>query len=402
MPGTIAFASTPWKTRTSASATKPTAWPTSATIAAGCLRLAWPPRKSAVPHSSDARSAAPIMCSRPPRRRGRAPPRGGSGRGWCRRRARARTSAAAARSRPRAAGGRRQAVDRHRRHAQLGDRRPHVAARACRAGGALVGSIRMTTMPVRSSAAGQVAVQDLLQAERRDRLVQALLDLERQLAGGDLVDAGAGDDQALAAGERLRGVARSAGAGRACPRSPASHVAASAAPAIAVKRQQRRDVADGVAPAGVLQRRRDRRGSAPVSASGLAVIRIVRALVACIAASVAAVPASCETAIRTPSDCGSRLASNASRERAPSSAAPAIAACSLVPQPVTTTVSVSRIHSAASSASRRRGSVRRAPARPGSSPPSPTAGRHAAPARRSWPQHGTVSVVLPTEPLRGR
>ncbi len=91
--------------------------------------------------------------------------------------------------------------------------------------------------------------------------------------------------------------------------------------------------------------------SAPVGSSGLAVIRIVRAEVALIAASVAAVPASCEIAIRTPSSCGSSEASKASRARALSSAAPAIAACSLVPQPVTTTVSVSRIHSAASSAS---------------------------------------------------
>ena len=119
-------------------------------------------------------------------------------------------------------------------------------------------------------------------------------------------------------------------------------------------------------------------------------IRIVRASVACIAASVAAVPASCETAIRTPSACGSRQASKASRARAPSSAAPAIAACSLVPQPVTTTVSVSRIHSAASSAS---GEARIGATRPGSARIISSMA-HGGPARNSgislMARHGTV------------
>ena len=57
---------------------------------------------------------------------------------------------------------------------------------------------------------GQVAVEDLLDAERRDRDVRALLDLERELARGDLVDAAAGDDQPLAARERRARLRRSA------------------------------------------------------------------------------------------------------------------------------------------------------------------------------------------------
>ena len=79
-----------------------------------------------------------------------------------------------------------------------------------------------------------MAVQDLLEAERRDRDVHALLDLQRELAGGDLVDAGAGDDQPLAAGERLR--ARSANAVAQGERLSITRVqvSASAAPAIAV------------------------------------------------------------------------------------------------------------------------------------------------------------------------
>ena len=69
------------------------------------------------------------------------------------------------------------------------------------------------------------------------------------------------------------------------------------------------------------------------------------------AVSVAAVPASCVTAMQTPPSCGSSDASNASRAIAPGiSAAPAIAACSDVPQPTITTGPPSRIDSAASSA----------------------------------------------------
>ena len=83
------------------------------------------------------------------------------------------------------------------------------------------------------------------------------------------------------------------------------------------EREQRRDVADGVAPRGVDERRADddvggRRRSA------CAVIRIVRAPFATARRlrarlSVAAVPASCETAMHTPPCCGSSDASNASR-----------------------------------------------------------------------------------------
>ena len=116
--------------------------------------------------------------------------------------------------------------------------------------------------------------------------------------------------------------------------------------------QQRRDVADGVAPRGVDAAAWRSTMSAPVSASGLAVIRIVRALGgrAWRRASPPCRPRGRRRSARR-SSCGSSEASNASRARAPSSAAPAIAACSLVPQPMTTTGPPSRIHSAASSAS---------------------------------------------------
>ena len=82
---------------------------------------------------------------------------------------------------------------------------------------------------------GQVAVQDLLDPERRRRDVHALLDLQRELARGDLVDAAAADDQALA----RRRACCAASTKRARWASVSSitrvQVAASAAPAIAVK-----------------------------------------------------------------------------------------------------------------------------------------------------------------------
>ena len=72
--------------------------------------------------------------------------------------------------------------------------------------------------------------------ERRDRHVQALLDLERQLARGDLVDAAEPVTISRShAGQRLGGLLEARRAGRACPSITRVQVAASAAPAIAVK-----------------------------------------------------------------------------------------------------------------------------------------------------------------------
>ena len=146
--------------------------------------------------------------------------------------------------------------------------------------------------------------------------------------------------------------------------------------------------------------------SAPVSTSGFAVTRIVRAPLAAaarIAASVAAVPASWEIAIRTPPCCGSSEASNASRAVAPSiRCAPAIAACSLVPQPTIVIGPPSRIDSAASSAAD--------DAMIGATSPGSaliiSSMAHGGPSRSSGMSlmagHGTVPVARPTGPLRRR
>ena len=189
-----------------------------------------------MPQSSDARSAA--RRSRARGRRGglvRPPPRGGSGRGWCRRRARARASAAAARSRRPAAGGRsgrpsivtagmsssataartsRGALVALRRAGRVdADDDDARCARRRRAGG------RAGPSRCPSGVTGTCRPSSILSASSRAVISSTPL---------------AGDDQPLAAGERLRGLGEARRAGRACPSITRVQVVASAAPAIAV------------------------------------------------------------------------------------------------------------------------------------------------------------------------
>src|SRR3954454_21349385 len=79
-------------------------------------------------------------------------------------------------------------------------------------------------------------------------------------------------------------------------------------------------------------------------------VRAPRASAARSASSVAPVPPSCEIAISTPPAWGSSDASKASRATPPNSSAPAIAACSLVPQPARTSGPPAARTSAAASA----------------------------------------------------
>ena len=243
-------------------------------------------------------------------------------------------------------------------------------------------------MPVRVVGGGQVAVQDLLDPERRDRDVQALLDLERELARGDLVDAAAGDDQALAAGERRARPRRTRSRRASVPSITRVHVVCVGGAGDRGQREQRRDVADGVAPRRVHERRADDEVGAGLDL-GLGRdqdrARAVRGR--CIAASVAAVPASCEIAISTP--LGLRVERGLER----------VAGARAVEQRRAGHRRVlARAAADDDDRARPRGSTRpprpprarpgsapRARARPGSSPPWPTAGRRAARACRSWP-----------------
>ena len=191
-------------------------------------------------------------------------------------------------------------------------------------------------MPVRESAAGRWPCRTFSMPERRDRHVHALLDLQRELARGDLVDAAAGDDQPLAAGSVRGGVREARSRWASAPSITRLRVAASARAGDRREREQRRDVADRVAPRRVRAAACATTRSAAGASSGMRGDRGSCARVRRRAARRASPP--CRPRGR-PRSARRRAAGRAlPRTRrgrgAPSSAAPAIAACSLVPQPV--------------------------------------------------------------------
>ena len=155
------------------------------------------------------------------------------------------------------------------------------------------------------------------------------------------------------AGERRAPASRSGRAGRASPSITRVQVAASAALGDRGEGEQRRDVADGVAPRGVVERRARRRCPRVGARRRFAVMGIVRAPLARgrqrgeRRRGLALVRDGDADAARPAGRARPRRRRAA---RAPSSAAPAIAACSLVPQPTITTGPPSRIDSAASTA----------------------------------------------------
>ena len=223
--------------------------------------------------------------------------------------------------------------------------------------------------------------------ERRDRDVQALLDLQRELARGDLVEAAAGDDQALAAVRACAAISREARrAGRACPRSRAcSRLVGGAGDR--GQRQQRRDVADGVAPATCPPAACRASRSAPVSASGLAVIRIVRRVRGLHrrergrGARPRARSRSARPRLRV--ERGLEGVAGAGVRAAPRRPSRRARWCRS--RSTTTGLGLADQLRRLDRLGRAPGSAPRAPARPGSSPPWPTAGRRAARACRSWP-----------------
>ena len=101
----------------------------------------------------------------------------------------------------------------------------------------------------------EVAVEDGLELERGRRQARPLADLERQLAGGDRIVPGAGDDQPIGPGQAA---AISAGPCASWLTSSRARIAAASSrdrrsfAASATPDDERRQVADGVAPALVL------------------------------------------------------------------------------------------------------------------------------------------------------
>ena len=118
---------------------------------------------------------------------------------------------------------------------------------------------------------GQVAVEERLEVADRRRHPRGLLDLERELARGDPVHAGADDEQVRGGGDRSRRWPRRGATHRrlrrARPRCPARTRAPERPGARRAARERRggrgrgddrRHVADGVAPAAVHLDRRER------------------------------------------------------------------------------------------------------------------------------------------------